>query len=164
MTSRRSHVSLISDRMWLDMKIVLRTVPAVLLQRDPQALADSRYIQKNGKSPSKQALRQTFPDFTIFKVDDVKRVVDVITTRGGQVINGPMEVPGGDWIVQAVDPQGAMFAAHATAANMKKSEKKEKKVKAKGDLDKWHDQRKKEIEQRRKNTEEQEKIYHEQVQ
>ena len=26
------------------------------------------------------------------------------------MINGPMEVPGGDWVVQAMDPQGAMFA------------------------------------------------------
>jgi predicted enzyme related to lactoylglutathione lyase len=26
------------------------------------------------------------------------------------VHNGPMEVPGGDWIIQASDPQGAMFA------------------------------------------------------
>jgi len=25
-------------------------------------------------------------------------------------MNGPMEVPGGGWIVQASDPQGAMFA------------------------------------------------------
>ena len=30
--------------------------------------------------------------------------------RGGQVLNGPMEVPGGQWIVQCSDPQGAMFA------------------------------------------------------
>ncbi|MGA8412896.1 MAG: VOC family protein, partial [Xanthobacteraceae bacterium] len=26
------------------------------------------------------------------------------------IINGPMEVPGGSWIVQCKDPQGAMFA------------------------------------------------------
>jgi uncharacterized protein len=26
------------------------------------------------------------------------------------VINGPMEVPGDDWIVQGIDPQGAMFS------------------------------------------------------
>jgi predicted enzyme related to lactoylglutathione lyase len=35
---------------------------------------------------------------------------------GGSVINGPMEVPGGNWIVQGIDPQGAMFSlmsAHA---------------------------------------------------
>ena len=29
---------------------------------------------------------------------------------GAQVLNGPMEVPGGAWIVQARDPQGAAFA------------------------------------------------------
>ena len=33
-----------------------------------------------------------------------------ITTNGGQVLNGPMEVPGGMWIIQGLDPQGAMFA------------------------------------------------------
>lgn len=32
-----------------------------------------------------------------------------IEQRGGKVLNGPMEIPGG-WIVQAQDPQGAMFA------------------------------------------------------
>lgn len=42
--------------------------------------------------------------------------------------------------------------------------KKEKKVRAKQELDKWQQQRQKEIEQRQKNNEEQEKIYHEQVQ
>ena len=30
--------------------------------------------------------------------------------RGGKVINGPMEVPGGAWIVNCVDPQGAHFS------------------------------------------------------
>jgi predicted enzyme related to lactoylglutathione lyase len=29
---------------------------------------------------------------------------------GGTIHNGPEEVPGGDWIVQAQDPQGAQFA------------------------------------------------------
>jgi len=32
------------------------------------------------------------------------------------VLNGPMEVPGGDWILNAMDPQGAAFALHAKAA------------------------------------------------
>jgi len=31
------------------------------------------------------------------------------------VLNGPMEVPGGDMIAQCMDPQGAMFAVHHTA-------------------------------------------------
>lgn len=34
---------------------------------------------------------------------------------GGQVLNGPMEVPGGDHVVQCMDPQGAAFALHSTA-------------------------------------------------
>ena len=46
-------------------------------------------------------------------VDDVNRAVDAVKSRGGQVVNGPMEVPGGDRIAQCVDPQGAMFAVHA---------------------------------------------------
>lgn len=33
-----------------------------------------------------------------------------VKAGGGQVMNGPMEVPGGQWIVQCSDPQGAMFA------------------------------------------------------
>ena len=35
---------------------------------------------------------------------------DASRDGGGQVLNGPMEVPGGGWIVQCMDPQGAMFA------------------------------------------------------
>ena len=46
-------------------------------------------------------------------VDDVNRAIDAVNTSGGQVLNGPMEVPGGDWIAQCMDPQGAMFAVHA---------------------------------------------------
>jgi uncharacterized protein len=38
-----------------------------------------------------------------------------ITAAGGTVVNGPMEVPGGQWIVQAIDPQGAAFALVAPA-------------------------------------------------
>jgi uncharacterized protein len=33
-----------------------------------------------------------------------------VTAGGGTVVNGPMQVPGGQWIVQAIDPQGAGFA------------------------------------------------------
>ena len=32
--------------------------------------------------------------------------------KGGKVINGPMEVPGGGKIAQLTDPQGAVFALH----------------------------------------------------
>ncbi|HEY4031091.1 MAG TPA: VOC family protein [Caulobacteraceae bacterium] len=43
-------------------------------------------------------------------VDGIRAATDRLTAGGGKVMNGPMPVPGGDWIVQAMDPQGAMFA------------------------------------------------------
>jgi uncharacterized protein len=43
-------------------------------------------------------------------VDDVKKYADKVKAAGGQVINGPMQVPGGSWIINGLDPQGAMFA------------------------------------------------------
>jgi predicted enzyme related to lactoylglutathione lyase len=45
-----------------------------------------------------------------FNVGDIDAAVEKITGGGGAVLNGPMEVPGGGWIIQATDPQGAMFA------------------------------------------------------
>ena len=45
-----------------------------------------------------------------FNVDDIRAAEARIRSAGGQVINGPHEVPGGSWIVQGLDPQGAMFA------------------------------------------------------
>jgi hypothetical protein len=33
-----------------------------------------------------------------------------VKARGGQILNGPIEVPDGSWIVQCTDPQDAMFA------------------------------------------------------
>jgi predicted enzyme related to lactoylglutathione lyase len=46
------------------------------------------------------------------RVKDVKKTADKVAQFGGQVINGPMEVPGGDWIAQCLDPLGGMFAVH----------------------------------------------------
>lgn len=46
------------------------------------------------------------------RVGDVDKATDAAKAAGGRVLNGPMEVPGGDWIAQLVDPQGAAFAVH----------------------------------------------------
>ncbi len=46
-------------------------------------------------------------------VGDAKKIAETIKQRGGRVINGPMEVPGGDWIAQGTDLQGGMFAVHS---------------------------------------------------
>lgn len=43
-------------------------------------------------------------------VDRIDAAVERITSNGGKVLMGPHEVPGGSWIVQALDPQGASFA------------------------------------------------------
>ena len=48
-------------------------------------------------------------------VRDVDAATKAIRSGGGKVTVGPMEVPGGDWITMAVDPQGAAFAIHAKA-------------------------------------------------
>lgn len=45
-----------------------------------------------------------------FVVPDIDVATDKVKAGGGTVLNGPMEVPGGAWIIQALDPQGAMFA------------------------------------------------------
>jgi hypothetical protein len=46
-------------------------------------------------------------------VDSSTAAVERVKANGGQVLNGPMEVPGGDWIAQCLDPQGAAFAVHS---------------------------------------------------
>lgn len=45
-----------------------------------------------------------------FWVPSIAAARPLIEAGGGQVINGPMEVPGGSWIVQGIDPQGAFFS------------------------------------------------------
>jgi predicted enzyme related to lactoylglutathione lyase len=45
-----------------------------------------------------------------FNVGDIDAAAERVKAGGGAVLNGPMEVPGGMWIVQCADPQGAMFA------------------------------------------------------
>jgi uncharacterized protein len=48
-----------------------------------------------------------------FMVPDIESAIERIKANGGKILNGPMEVPGGDWIVNAMDPQGAAFSLHS---------------------------------------------------
>ena len=50
------------------------------------------------------------------RVPDINKGVEDVKANGGQVLHGPVEVPGGDWIVQCMDPQGAVFALHQRKA------------------------------------------------
>ncbi len=45
-----------------------------------------------------------------FVVADFDAAQGRVTAAGGQVLSGPMEVPGGAWVIRCADPQGAMFA------------------------------------------------------
>lgn len=45
-----------------------------------------------------------------FTVDALDAAMDRVKAAGGQILMGPHQVPGGQWIAQGLDPQGAMFA------------------------------------------------------
>jgi uncharacterized protein len=58
-------------------------------------------------SPAAQAARFWLFYFHVGDIDAAgKRVAD----GGGKITHGPQQVPGGGWIIQASDPQGAGFA------------------------------------------------------
>ena len=48
-----------------------------------------------------------------FRVPDGDEAAERIKAAGGKILNGPMDVPDGDRIVNAMDPQGAAFGLHA---------------------------------------------------
>jgi predicted enzyme related to lactoylglutathione lyase len=45
-----------------------------------------------------------------FNVENIDAAAGRIGDNGGKIMHGPQQVPGGGWIVQAADPQGAAFA------------------------------------------------------
>jgi len=49
------------------------------------------------------------------KVADARPATKTAKSSGAQILNGPMQVPGGGWISMGIDPQGAMFAVHSAA-------------------------------------------------
>ena len=51
------------------------------------------------------------------RVADIDAAAAKVRELGGQVLNGPMEVPGGDWIINGLDPQGAAFSLVGAKGN-----------------------------------------------
>ena len=45
-----------------------------------------------------------------FVAGNIDAAAERVTKSGGTIMHPPQEVPGGQWIVQASDPQGAVFA------------------------------------------------------
>ncbi len=48
-------------------------------------------------------------------VRDLDKALAAVKEHGGQVLNGPMDVPGNGKIAQCMDPQGALFAVYYQA-------------------------------------------------
>jgi predicted enzyme related to lactoylglutathione lyase len=76
-------------------------------------MGDYKFIYVNGvrvgavmrKPPQLPVSMWTF----YIGVDDIDRAAKEITDGGGQILHGPMEIPGGEFSLNALDPQGASF-------------------------------------------------------
>ena len=72
-----------------------------------------RFVQHDGVNIG--AVMQTMPDMPqsmwnfYVGVDDIDRAAQAVRTGGGNIVNGPMEIPGGEYALNGVDPQGALF-------------------------------------------------------
>ena len=72
-----------------------------------------RFIQANGvaigaimhKPPQIPVSLWTF----YIGVDDIDRAASAITSGGGKIMHGPMEIPGGEFSLNGLDPEGAPF-------------------------------------------------------
>jgi predicted enzyme related to lactoylglutathione lyase len=45
-----------------------------------------------------------------FNIDDIDAAIERVKNDGGQIFEGPLELPDGSWIARCRDPQGAGFA------------------------------------------------------
>lgn len=72
-----------------------------------------RFIQNQGAGigaimPKMPEMPFSFWSYYI-GVDDIDRAVSAVETGGGNILHGPMEIPGGEFALNALDPQGAAF-------------------------------------------------------
>lgn len=75
-------------------------------------------IMKNGadRDFSFGAMMKKSPEMPVslwgfyFRVPSIGSAAAYVGEKGGQIVNGPMEIPGGDFSLNGVDPQGAFFA------------------------------------------------------
>ncbi|HEY0629843.1 MAG TPA: VOC family protein [Sphingomicrobium sp.] len=72
-----------------------------------------RFIQRDGVMIG--AIMPRMPDMPVslwsfyIGVDDIDRAAAAIKDNGGSILNGPMEIPGGEYALNGMDPQGASF-------------------------------------------------------
>ena len=76
-------------------------------------MGDYRFIQANGANIG--AIMRKPPQLPVsmwsyyIGVDDIDRASQAVTDGGGQILNGPHEIPGGEYSLNGMDPQGAAF-------------------------------------------------------
>ena len=76
-------------------------------------MGDYRFIQANGVNIG--AIMRKPPQLPVSMwtyyvgVDDIDRAIAAINNGGGKVLNGPHEIPGGEFALTGLDPQGASF-------------------------------------------------------
>jgi predicted enzyme related to lactoylglutathione lyase len=80
---------------------------------DMGELGKYRFIQHHGTGigaimPKMPEMPVSFWSYYI-GVDDIDRAIAAIGEGGGKVIHGPMEIPGGEFALNGIDPQGAAF-------------------------------------------------------
>jgi predicted enzyme related to lactoylglutathione lyase len=72
-----------------------------------------RFVQKDGVGIG--AIMPKMPDMPVsfwtyyIGVDDIDRAVAAINDNGGKILHGPMEIPGGEFALNGMDPQSASF-------------------------------------------------------
>jgi hypothetical protein len=80
---------------------------------DMGAMGPYQIFQIDGKDAGGMMTRQEMMPMPMwlhyFRVDGIDAAVARINKAGGKVVMGPHQVPGGQWIVSAFDPQGGNF-------------------------------------------------------
>lgn len=67
--------------------------------------------------PAQFADRVPGPSWLFYiTVEDIQAAAQRVADAGGKIVHGPAQVPGGSWVLQGIDPQGARFAL--TAGNV----------------------------------------------
>jgi len=72
-----------------------------------------QFVQHDGVGigavmPAMPDMPQSMWNFYI-GVEDIDRAADAVRSGRGKIVNGPMEIPGGEYALNGVDPQGALF-------------------------------------------------------
>lgn len=76
---------------------------------------DADEVTKGGMSNMANQMNMPPQWLHYVTVDDVSGAVERVKQHGGKVLVGPKSIPGDDIIAVCIDPQGAVFALHASA-------------------------------------------------